>query len=114
MTMQLPLWEESQAAASQQSDSDSDCITVTYGDVVDLPLGGWADGDTSHAALEQLATVTLGHLELRTDVSGRTVYFRILRTRIEGTQVIATCRCIESPLKGAAPGAACDGEDDEA
>lgn len=110
--MQLPLWEESRDT-TQQVSPDSDLITVGYGDVVELPLGGWADGDTSQAALERLAAITLGDLELRTDIDGRTIYFRILMTRVEGERVIATCRCIESPLMGAAPRDPCEGEDDE-
>jgi hypothetical protein len=113
MTVQSPLWEESRDTTRQQVSPDSDRITAGCGDVVELPLGGWADDGTSQAALERLAAITLGDLELRTDIDGRTVYFRILMTRVEGERVIATCRCIESPLKGVSPRAPCEGEDDD-
>jgi hypothetical protein len=113
MTVKLTLWEESRHTTQQQVSPDSDLITVGYGDVVELPLGRWADGDTSLAALGRLAVITQGDLELRTDIPGGTVYFRILMTGVEGERIISTFRCIESPLKGAAPRDPCEGEDDD-
>lgn len=79
IAQQLDLWTEPQEIPGE----------ISY---------SWADGDTSPAQLERLAAVMLKHSLDCVRIDGRSVFIRILSTRVADGKVWATYKEVPSPL----------------
>lgn len=74
------------------------------------PIGGtmerptcWADGDTRPKSLARLASLLLQpgtNIETMHTTDGHIIWFRIVKTRIEGDHVMMTMERIEPLIKG--------------
>ena len=71
------------------------------------PIGGtierparWADGDTHPEALAKLAHHFLQDITTMHTTDGHAIWFRIIKTRIEGDHVIMTMQRIEPRVRG--------------
>jgi len=94
MNKQLALWDEPVAETPLPA----------IGETIEHVCSGWADGDTSQAALERLAHILLQPgTRLETFALPKGVYldkssclwFITIATRIEGTQIIQTLERIK-------------------
>lgn len=95
-TGQLSLWDES---------GQIHVIPFNIGDVADFSTY-WADGDTSPASLQRLASSLMKRLYSPGPYGWRIVA-RVLSTRIEDGRVWMQCERVEFPIKGV------DSDDDE-